>query len=425
MVGTLRERLLLGRLLHGREGEDLRGAGRSAGHDRRGGRCAHGEHVFDEVSAHAGEEEAAQERVDAELAWAADLDQELDDAGAQLAQIARELVGASEVFVLAAAGEDFEAELREQVGDLVEARADLGGGAVGVEARAGDTVGQHRAYRRGDFRLGQRGGVLRESGDGVELGEEDVDGQRDAESLRKQAQALVHGLAERADLLGGAGREDALNADAEQDSPGGLQGVLGKRRAELAGRGEAHQALPQAGLAQQSAAGFHDGGVSGQPDVDHRRGHDGLVAVDLSGEQLGIEAGLQDGLRLSGVLVADDVDQGHRRERLYAGAVGLLELGVGVTDERVQHALIGAVGGFHRSGRHLFEVPDRKRGCHDAEQDQHDVEQEEPLAFQVQQVAQADDQADVHKQTNNDDPDALLHRFTPSAGITDVPSDAV
>jgi len=54
------------------------------------------------VGAHAGEEEAAQEWVDADLAGARDFGEKSYDAVAQLAQIAREFIGAGQVLELAA-----------------------------------------------------------------------------------------------------------------------------------------------------------------------------------------------------------------------------------------------------------------------------------------------------------------------------------
>ena len=88
------------------------------------------------MGAHAGEEEATQEWIDADLAGTRDFREKANDAGAELAQIARELIGAGEVLKFAAAGENVETKLRECVEKLVEARTDLGGSLFGIEAGA-------------------------------------------------------------------------------------------------------------------------------------------------------------------------------------------------------------------------------------------------------------------------------------------------
>jgi hypothetical protein len=89
------------------------------------------------VGAHAGEEEAAQEWVDANLAGTGNFGEEGDDAGAEFAQIAGKFIGAGQVLELAAAGENVETKLGQGKEKLVEFRADQGRGLLGVEAGAG------------------------------------------------------------------------------------------------------------------------------------------------------------------------------------------------------------------------------------------------------------------------------------------------
>ena len=92
-----------GRLLELRgERKDARGSGvdRGCGLLLRG---ADFEHIFNDVGAHAGEEKAAQEWIDADLAGTGNFRKERYDAVAHLAQIAREFIGAGQVLELAAA----------------------------------------------------------------------------------------------------------------------------------------------------------------------------------------------------------------------------------------------------------------------------------------------------------------------------------
>jgi hypothetical protein len=92
--------------------------------------------------------------------------------------------------------------------------------------------------------------------DVIELGEENIDGERDAERLGKLAEALIEHLSQCANLLGGIGRQDALDADADDDGASGKAAVGGEDRAEPCGDGGFDEPGPEPGLAQQRAAGF-------------------------------------------------------------------------------------------------------------------------------------------------------------------------
>ena len=89
---------------------------------------------------------------------------------------------------------------------------------------------EQRADGELDLFLGETGNVLGKGRYGIELGEENVDGKRDAERLGKLAKALVERLGQCANLFGGVGRQDALNADADDDGAGGQAAVRGESR---------------------------------------------------------------------------------------------------------------------------------------------------------------------------------------------------
>jgi hypothetical protein len=143
------------------------------------------------------------------------LGEEGNNARTQFPQVARKFISPCQLLEFAAAGENIEAELGKGVQELVEPCADKGRGLLGVEAGTGIERGKQRADGKLDLLLRQPPGVIGKGRDVIELGEEHVDGQRDAERLGELAEALVEGLRQGANLLGSGGGQDALDADAD------------------------------------------------------------------------------------------------------------------------------------------------------------------------------------------------------------------
>ena len=113
--------------------EDARGPGvEGYGRLRWGGTDL--QDVLDQVSAHAGKEESAQEGIDPNLAGPRHLGEEGNNARAQLAQVARKFIGPRQIMKLAAAGENIEAELGKRVDELVESCPDQSCGLLRIEA---------------------------------------------------------------------------------------------------------------------------------------------------------------------------------------------------------------------------------------------------------------------------------------------------
>ena len=103
-----------------------------------------GRHLVDDDGAHAGEVESAEKRSDGQLAGLAEVHQELHHGGADLAELARELVGAGLFGGIGFAAEEF----GPGVGQGMEEAFEIGGQARRL-LFAVDAAGAHIAHRDG------------------------------------------------------------------------------------------------------------------------------------------------------------------------------------------------------------------------------------------------------------------------------------
>ena len=213
------------------------------------------------------------------------------------------------------------------------------------------------------------------------------------------AEALIEHLRKGANLLRGVGREDALNADADDDGAR-REAAVSEDGAEARGDGGANQAQPQRWLTQQRAAGFSEHIVAGQPEIGELGGNDLAVLVNIASEQLGIEAGLEHGLGLGGVFIADDVDERQACERFCAGASGLAHLGVGIAQHGIQVDGVGCIAAGERCGAaaRLAEYPDDEADGQRAEQAKDHAEQDELGAFKMQGESAPDDEGQINQE---------------------------
>ena len=83
------------------------------------------------------EKEAAQKRIDANLAGASNFGKKGDDACAKLAQVAGEFMTARQVLEFSAAQEDVESKFRQREKQLIKLAADQRRCLLGVEAGVG------------------------------------------------------------------------------------------------------------------------------------------------------------------------------------------------------------------------------------------------------------------------------------------------
>ena len=300
-----------------------------------------------------------------------------------------------------AARENVEAELGEREDELIEFEADGSGGALGVEAGACADGGDQRADGLLDFFFREARGEFAEGADGVELGEENVDGQGDAENLRELAEALIESLCEGANLLSGAGREDALHADAEDDGARGNFFAAGESGAKLRRDCGFDEALPEAGLLEQRAARFDECGVAGEPDIGQRGGYDAAILIDIAGEKFGIESGLEDGLGLGGVFVAHDVEERQCGQRLGSAAICFADLGVGVAKERGEIGCIGGIRVGRDGGSARPQIPDDEADDGRAEQAENGAEENQLGACEVQRKGEPDHECDIDNEGKN------------------------
>ena len=201
------------------DGEDLRGSGVGLGGLRSG--CGGADELVDHRGADAGEVEAAEVGVGVELAGADEFDEVGGEVVAELAELAGELVDAGELGLIVFAGEEVETEFAQREGEFVCGERDVFGGLVGVEAGRGVGAGQGDAEDLRGLFVGEVADELGEVGDAVELGEDDVDGDFDAELLGEIAELLAGGSGRGDDGLGGGGAEEALATDADD---GGADG---------------------------------------------------------------------------------------------------------------------------------------------------------------------------------------------------------
>ena len=173
------------------------------------------------------------------------------------------------------------------------------------------------------------------------------------------------------------------------------------RSAEFAGGGQRDQPIPQAGLTQQLAASFDECGVRGIPDIRELGGRDYPVAIDLPGEEFGVQAGLQHRLGLATVFIAQDVDQGHRAERLGSGFAGL-QTSLGGFDEGLEVGEVDLVGGRRRIPVDGFDLVERPgKGGDQADDAEHHNEDGEARTGESQQEGQTDDDGEKDQE---DDP---------------------
>jgi hypothetical protein len=138
-------------------------------------------------------------------------------------------------------------------------------------------------------------------------------------------------------------------------------------------------------LPQQRSAGFGQDAVACQPEIGQLRGHDNAVLIDISRQQLGIEAGLENGLGLGGVFVSNDVDQRQRGEGFCAGAPGLANPGVRIAQQGIQIHRVWRIGATRLPGAtELVQIPDHEDGGRCAQQPENHAEKYQPRTFKVQ-----------------------------------------
>jgi hypothetical protein len=109
---------------------------------------------------------------------------------------------------------------------------------------------------------------------------------------------------------------------------------------------------------------IHQDAVAGQPYIGQLCGSNDPVAEDIPGQQLGVESGLKDSLRLGRVLIANHIDQGQRGQRLDAGAIGLADARIRVAKQRAQVDGVGSIGPSCLSRRLIqaVHVPENEDG---------------------------------------------------------------
>ena len=107
------------------------------------------------------------------------------------------------------------------------------------------------------------------------------------------------------------------------------------------------------------------------------RGNDGPVAKDVACNQLRIEAGLQHGLRLGRVFIADQIDQRQRGQRFCSRSVGLVYPRIGLAQQCPQIDRVGRLGpGCHSGGNiQLVQIPQDEDRRQRAQQAQNHAEE--------------------------------------------------
>ena len=141
------------------------------------------EDIFDQMGSHSGEIEAAQEWIDSDLAGTGNLRKEGNDTCAKFAQVAGKFIGSGEFLEFSAAGKYVEAELGKSIEKLVKSPADEGCRLLCIETGARVKGRQKGPDRELDFLFGKMADVFGKGSDVVQLGEKNVNGQRDAKRL--------------------------------------------------------------------------------------------------------------------------------------------------------------------------------------------------------------------------------------------------
>src|SRR6185312_1964169 len=158
-----------------------------------------------------------------------------------------------------------------------------------------------------------------EVGDAIEFGENDVDRNLGAELLGEFAEHLVGVACSGERCIRGSGAQKNLGANA--DNGGADRRLLTHGGACGLGTGFADEAAPELRSLANGVARFgKDTGVR-VPQINDGSGDDVLVAVDLTGEELGIEAGFEDNRGFGGVAFTENIEKRQGVDRFGAGAL--------------------------------------------------------------------------------------------------------
>ncbi len=237
---------------------------------------------------HAGKIKAAQERVHAQLAGAAQVHQQPHGGVAQLAKLARKLVDCRQLVPIVFARQKRQALVAQRMEEAVERGREAARFLFGVySAVPGAGQGQRDAQHLVHFLIRQVAHVVGEKSQPVQLAEQHVNRQPDAQHLRDFSQPRIQIARRGRQHLVGAGLEKILRVDAHNHAARRLlpaeQPALGRLQAS-------HQPHPTARLGQQTAAGFHEYRFLRQPDIHRPRGHQIGVLVDLPRQQVRFHA---------------------------------------------------------------------------------------------------------------------------------------
>ncbi len=308
-----------------------------------GRRAGDGRRIRDRYGPDTGEVEAAKKRIDAQLAGAAQVHQELHRGVAQLAKLAREFVHRPQFRGIA-----FARQKRQSLAaEAAEQRFESGGQAPRFLFREYAALLAHSAQRERhaqhllDFFVGQVAYEVAERREAIDLAEHDVDRQPDPEDLRHLADARMQAARQAGELFVRARLQEHFEIDEHHHAARRLLAFEDPPAQRLQ---PPYQPHPATRIAQQRPAGFDKHGLLREPDIQRPRRDDVVVLINLSREQIGLHTRMRDHARLGRPAFTQHQEERQLAEPGLFPEVGCREARFGVADEGGDFALgIGRV----------------------------------------------------------------------------------